>query len=186
MGERPQRFGSDTALIELGLDRKQRAAFNPAVTNAKVFWETLRIVGGAQEVVGVLQVRPFSFGKFGVAAVPDVVVHGYDEERRSIRRCKSIRVILKPRHEVCRLRNFVWNLAIAALKVAQKIERCSGGSEVARCVEPKYRPLRVAPKKPSETGTLAIAGGAIPGNQAGAQKRIFDQPLEHADPGPVV
>src|SRR2546429_1306250 len=75
--ERAERLDAEPGLIQLGFDREQRAAFDPAVPDAQVFRKTVLVVGGAQELVGFPQARPVFFGERGVAA--------FDQDRKSTR-----------------------------------------------------------------------------------------------------
>ena len=68
----------------------------------------------------------------------------------------------------------------------EEVERRPGGTEITDVIEPKFGPFRVAPKKPREARPLAFARSPIARNQSSTEKRIRNQPLQHADPGPIV
>src|SRR6266705_1954127 len=83
--KRPQRLDPQSRLIELGLHRKQRSAFHPAVPNSGVFRKAMFVLRRAQKLVGLPQTVPFFFCKRGVATLNDVIIHRDDVESSAVR-----------------------------------------------------------------------------------------------------
>ncbi len=168
IGEGAEGFGAEAALVQLGFYREQRAAFDPAVADAEILRETALVVGGAQELVGLFEAVPFGFCEGDVAALGDVVVGGDDVERSGVGGRVWIGIVLEPRDEICALSDFVGDFSIFALIFADELDGFLGGGEVADGVEGEAGPHGVAAEEPSEAGTLAFAGGAVAGDEAGA------------------
>ena len=156
-GERSQSLRPQRALVKLGMDRQQRAAFHPAVADAKIPRQPLRIVSGKQELIRLPQAVPLLLGEGHVAARHHVIVHGDDVQRRRIGGSVWVGIVGEPGNEVCALGNFVRDLAIGALILAQKIQRRAGGAKIAFCVERQRSPQRIAAEKPGEARALAAA-----------------------------
>ncbi len=80
IGQRTQRLNSKAGLVVLILDRKQRSAFDPAVANAHILCQAVRIVGRAQKLISTPQVVPLLAGESRVATLDRIVVDRNDEQ----------------------------------------------------------------------------------------------------------
>ena len=134
------------------------------MAEAEILRQAARIIGGTKKVVSVFQIGPLSSRKFDVAAAAHVVIHGNDEQRRSVGGCESVGIVFKPGNQACGLRDFVRNFAVFALKFTKKIEGCAGGGKVSGGVERELRPLGIAAKIPGKSRSLTVAGSPITGN----------------------
>ena len=184
--ERAQGFRSQAALVELGFYREQRAAFHPAVSESKILRQALRVIGGAHELIGLPQAVPLGFGEGGVAALRDVIVHGDDVERGGVGGSVRVGIIGEPVDEICALRDFVRDFSVVALVFADEFEGFARAGEIAVGVEGEGSPHGIAAEKPGEAGALAFSGGAVAGDESGAEIGIGDHALNHADARPVV
>src|SRR5438876_7578787 len=184
--ERAERLDAEPGLIQLGFDREQRAAFDPAVPDAQVFRKTVLVVGGAQELVGFPQARPVFFGERGVAAFDHVIVHGNEVEWRGIGGGVGIRIALEPVDKSGALRNFVRDLAVVALEFADECQSGTYRGKIAGGVQGERGPEGIAAEKPGEARALGLARSAVAGNKPGAEIRIADPSLELADARPIV
>src|SRR5882762_3644822 len=80
----------------------------------------------------------------------------------------------------------MWHFTVIPLELAQEIECRPGGGKITNGIEPKVGPLRVTPKKPCETGTLAFPRSPVARNQSCSQERIRYQTLNDTHTRPVV
>ncbi len=69
IGERPQSLHTESGLVILILDGKQRTAFHPAMADADILREALRIIGRLQELVRAPDVVPLVARESEVAAL---------------------------------------------------------------------------------------------------------------------
>src|SRR5713226_3753451 len=144
--KRAQRLDSQSRLIEFGLHWKQRAAFHPPMPDSGIFGKALLVIGRAQKLVGFPQTVPFFFGKCGVAAFYDVIIHCDDVKRGCIGGGVRIGIAFEPVHEVRALRNFMRDLAVSrwylltnsrAVRVLEKSPAALSAKEVQNESRPK-------------------------------------------------
>src|ERR1700732_1002614 len=105
------------------------------MTDAEIPGEVLVIVGGAKKLVGLPDAVPLFFCEGHVSALGHIVVHGDDIERSGVRGSVAVRKILEPGNETCALRDFVRDLSVITLILADELQCRSRGSEIARGVE---------------------------------------------------
>src|SRR5579883_718759 len=185
-GKRSHGFRADSALIKLALDRQQRPALDPAVSDSEVSWQRLRVVGGLQKLISLPQAVPLLPGEAQIPARCDVIVCRNKIERRRICRCIRIRKILKPRNKTRSLRYLVRNFSIVALILADEFQRRARKRNVAARVQRQRRPERIAAEIPREPRPLALARAAVARHEPRPEKGIRDQPLLHVHPRPVI
>ena len=77
----------------------------------------------------------------GVTACTRVLLHRDDEKRRRVSRGEAIWESGEPRHQARRLRDFVLDLAIGALKFHEELQRGAHVREVANAVQRQRCPL---------------------------------------------
>src|SRR5207302_9540819 len=91
-----------------------------------------------------------------------------------------------PVYKMRALRNFMRDLAILPLILADECQRSVCIGKIARCVEREGSPERIAPEKPRKSRPLALARSAVSRHQPCAQVRIVDHSLQHAHARPIV
>src|SRR5260370_14347091 len=183
--KRAKRFYPQRSLVQLRFHRKKGAAFHPAMADTNIFGKSTFIESRAQKFVGFSKALPFFPRKSGVTALRNIVIHRDEVERSCIGGSVRVGIILKPVHKICALRNFVGDLAIIALKLADEVERSAGIGKISRGIERQGGPERIAPEKPRETRALTFAAGAVSRDNPATGIRIGYHAFHQAHARPI-
>src|SRR5262245_5311689 len=139
-----------------------------------------------EEEIRAPKVIPVMVEEAQISGCGHVIADGQNIERRGVGRSISVLEVRKPWHEPRRLGDFMFDLSIGTLKFGDKSKRRADRGKVPNRVEGQICPKRVPAEEPAKARTAAVAGGTVPRNQASAERRIIHQPLDQADPRPVI
>src|SRR2546428_5667695 len=132
------------------------------MTESKILGKSLRIVSGAQELIGLPQALPFRLRELNITAADDVIIRRNNVQRRGICRSETVGVIREPGNETGALRDLVGNFAIGSLRLTQEVERGTGCFVVNCRVESQRSPQGIPPIVPRKTKLLTVTGSAMP------------------------
>src|SRR5438132_13841347 len=118
------------------------------MTESKILGKSLRIVSGAQELIGLPQALPFRLRELNITAADDVIIRRNNVQRRGICRSETVGVIREPGNETGALRDLVGNFSIGSLILTQEVVRGSGCFELACRVESKRSPPGIRHQEP--------------------------------------
>ena len=140
IGKRSQGLDGEPRLVVLVLHRKQRAAFDPAMTNTKILRKALRVISRSQKLVCAPDVVPLLARERYVAALHCIIIHRDDQQRRRIGGNVRERIILEPGDQAGALRNFVRDFTVRTLIFTDEIDRGAGRSIIALRIEGERGP----------------------------------------------
>src|SRR5258707_11132014 len=124
------------------------------MSEAEVLREILRVIGRTEELERLPQAVPFLTRELDIAAVNDVIVDGNDVKRSGVGRGVSVRIIFEPVDKTCALGNFVGNLAVFTLELADKLKCGTSGGKISDRVQGKGSPERITAKIQGVARTL--------------------------------
>src|SRR5215467_16389195 len=90
-----ERLNAKSSVVILILHRKQRPAFDPAMSHSSILGKAVGVVGRAQEFVGAPNVVPLLARKGQVTTLHRVVIHGDDQKWRCIGGNVRVGIILE-------------------------------------------------------------------------------------------
>src|SRR5437660_859379 len=123
------------------------------MTESKILGKSLRIVSGAQELIGLPQALPFRLRELNITAADDVIIRRNNVQRRGICRSETVGVIREPGNETGALRDLVGNFSIGSLILTQEVERGTGWFEVTCRVESQRSPKGIPHETTMKTGS---------------------------------
>src|SRR5207302_8795316 len=116
------------------------------MTESKILGKSLRIVSGAQELIGLPQALPFRLRELNITAADDVIIRRNNVQRRGICRSETVGVIREPGNETGALRDLGGNFSIGSLILTQEVKSGTSCFEVSCKVDRPRSQQGIQPK----------------------------------------